>query len=252
MLETEALLFIAFAMFSAGLVKGLVGLGLPVISLGLMMLAIDLKQAIIIVLVPLLITNLWQGLVGGHMLFIIKRIWLMLSTGAIAIWLTVGFMLTVNTAILSIALGTILYCYGAYGLMNPQIRLPERTEIVFSPLAGTISGVIAGLTGSLSIPAVFYLHALEMSRHVLIQAMGIWFCLGSIILSAALDYHNALPMELSIISAGATGPALVGMELGRRMRHGLSEKLFQNLFFCILIMLGSYISLRNLVKFSTL
>ena len=86
MLGTEALLFIAFAMFSAGLVKGLIGLGLPAMSLGLMMLAIDLKQAIVVLLIPLLVTNLWQGFVGEHMLAIIKRLWLLLFFGAITIW----------------------------------------------------------------------------------------------------------------------------------------------------------------------
>ena len=252
MLGTEALLFVAFAMFSAGLVKGLIGLGLPAMSLGLMMLAIDLKQAIVILLIPLLVTNLWQGLVGGHMLAIIKRLWSLLFFGAMAIWISVGLMVTTDTTILSIALGIILFGYASYGLIMPQICFPKRLEPIISPLVGGISGTLAGLTGSLSVPAVLYMQALGMGRDALIQAMGIWFCLGSIMLSAALGGRSALPTDLAIISAGAVVPALIGMELGRRIRHGFSEKLFQKMFFSILLILGTYIAVRNSVKFLTL
>jgi len=252
MLGTEALLFVAFAMFSAGLVKGLIGLGLPAMSLGLMMLAIDLKQAIVILLIPLLITNLWQGLVGGHLLAIIKRLWLLLFSGAVAIWFSVGLMVRTDTAILSIALGIILFGYASYSLVMPQILLPRRLELKISPLVGGISGTIAGLTGSLSVPAVFYMQALGMGRDALIQAMGIWFCLGSIMLGAALGGRSALPTDLAIISAGAVVPAIIGMELGRRIRHEFSENLFQKMFFSILLMLGIYITVGNSIKFSTL
>jgi len=71
-------------------------------------------------------------------------------------------------------------------------------------------------------------------------------------LSAALGGRSALPTDLAIVSAGAVVPAMIGMELGSRIRHGFSEKLFKKFFFSILLLLGIYITLRNSIKFLAL
>jgi len=244
----EILFFVAFAMFAAGLVKGLTGLGLPAMSLGLMLLAVELKQAIVILLIPLIVTNTWQGVIGGHMREILARLWPMLVTGLLAIWFAVGVMVRTDAAVLTIVLGTILFSYSAYSLATPQIRPPGRWEPLLSPLAGAISGTIGGLTGSLAVPAVLYMQALGMSRDALIQAMGVWFSLASVALTVALGGRGALPTDLLIVSAGAVAPALVGMELGSRLRRRLPEHLFRRVFFGVLLLLGIYIGLRGYLQ----
>jgi uncharacterized membrane protein YfcA len=229
----EILFFVAFAMFAAGLVKGLTGLGLPAMSLGLMLLAVELKQAIVILLIPLFVTNIWQGVIGGHMREILARLWPMLVTGLLAIWFAVGVMVRTDAAILTVVLGTILFSYSAYSLATPQIRPPGRWEPLLSPLAGAISGTIGGLTGSLAVPAVLYMQALGMSRDALTVALG---------------GRGALPTDLLIVSAGAVAPALVGMELGSRLRRRLPEHLFRRVFFGVLLLLGIYIGLRGYLQ----
>lgn len=245
---TEILFFVAFAMFAAGLVKGLTGLGLPAMSLGLMLLAVELKQAIVILLIPLFVTNIWQGVIGGHMREILARLWPMFATGLLAIWFAVGVMVRTDAAILTIVLGSILFSYSAYSLATPQIRPPGRWEGLLSPLAGAVTGTIGGFTGSLAVPAVLYMQALGMNRDALIQAMGVWFSMASVALTVALGGRGALPPDLLIVSAGAVVPALVGMELGSRLRRRLPEHLFRRVFFGVLLLLGIYIGLRGYLQ----
>ena len=248
MLPTDILIFVAFAMFAAGVVKGLTGLGLPAMSLGLMMLAVDLKQAIVILLVPLFVTNIWHGVIGGQLRATLSRLWPLFSAGMVAIWFAVGVMINTDPAILTISLGIILFSYSAYSLATPQILSPGRWEPVLSPLAGALTGVIGGFTGSLAVPAVLYMQALGMSRDALIQAMGIWFSLGSVALTIALGGRGALPQDLVIVSAGAVVPAIVGMELGSRMRKRLPETVFRKVFFGALLLLGVYIATRGYLQ----
>jgi len=49
----------------AGTVKGLVGLGLPAISIALMSLYLPLPEAIALISLPTIFTNIWQASVGG-------------------------------------------------------------------------------------------------------------------------------------------------------------------------------------------
>ncbi len=244
----ETLAFIALAFLVAGVVKGLIGLGMPATSLGLMMLAIDLKQAIVILLVPLFVSNVWQGLAGRHLGAAVRRLWPLFIAGAMAIWFAVGIMIHANTAILTVVLGAILITYSAYSLATPQIKPPGRWEPLLSPVAGALTGMIGGLTGSMAVPAVLYMQALGMERAQLIQAMGIWFTLATVSLSVALGGRGALPAELAMVSAGAVIPAIAGMEIGRRLRERLAEELFRKVFFGVLLMLGVYIAARGIIQ----
>ena len=61
---TVAAVFAVFLV--AGGVKGLVGFGLPAVSLALLTLALDLTTAMVLVLVPSFVTNVWQAAAGGN------------------------------------------------------------------------------------------------------------------------------------------------------------------------------------------
>ena len=138
----EILAFVAGAFFIAGIVKGLTGLGLPAMSLGLLLLALELRDAMAILVIPLFATNIWQGVTGGHVRAMLTRLWPLFATGVIGIWFAVGVMVTTNPAILAIMLGIILAGYAAYSLSTPQIKPPGRWEIILSPLAGAITGIM--------------------------------------------------------------------------------------------------------------
>ena len=56
----------AFAL--AGFVKGVIGLGLPTVSIGLLGLLMTPAEAAAILVVPSLVTNIWQAAVGGGLI----------------------------------------------------------------------------------------------------------------------------------------------------------------------------------------
>ena len=67
MLTLELIIYVGFVYILAGFVKGVVGLGLPTISLALLAAVLGLKEAMVILLIPSLITNLVQALTGGRL-----------------------------------------------------------------------------------------------------------------------------------------------------------------------------------------
>ena len=92
MFELPALLAIAGTFLLAGTVKGVIGLGLPTVSLALLTVALDLPSAMALLLVPSFVTNLWQSLVGGNAKAIVLRIWpfLVMATGTV--WIGAAYM----------------------------------------------------------------------------------------------------------------------------------------------------------------
>lgn len=64
MLSVELIIYIFFVYILAGFVKGMVGVGLPTISLALLAIFLGMKEAMLILLAPSLITNIVQALAG--------------------------------------------------------------------------------------------------------------------------------------------------------------------------------------------
>ena len=121
----------------AGLVKGVIGLGLPTVSLALLTVAIDLPTAMALLLIPSFVTNIWQAFSGGNGKVILARIWPFLLMATITIWLGATALTRVNLSLLSILLGVLLIAYSATNLGGIQIMLKPRHETWVGLLAFT-------------------------------------------------------------------------------------------------------------------
>ena len=237
---TEAVL-ITSVFLVAGAVKGVTGLGLPAVALGLLTASIGIEAAMALMLAPSFVTNVWQALSGGNRLAVVKRIWLLLLLASLAIFPGVALAAQWNSEALAGILGGLLIAYGVLGLTRPAIRMPPDWERWAAPLTGCVNGILTGLTGSFMVPGVFYLQSLSLPRDQLVQAMGMLFTCSTVALALGLAAQGRLPAQIGISSMLAVLPALLGMVLGRRIRAHLSGARFQQIFFAALIALGTYI-----------
>jgi uncharacterized membrane protein YfcA len=225
----------------AGTVKGVIGLGLPTLGIGVLTAVIDLPTAMALILVPSLVTNLWQAVVGGHGKEILRRIWPFLLMATAMVWVGALALRRVDLTLLSAFLGVVLIAYAVLSLVGFRVSIDPRREAWAGPLLGAVNGVVTGMTGSFAVPGVLFLQAIGLSRDRLIQAMGILFTVSTLALAAALGGNEFLTVQLGLTSAAALIPALMGMLLGQRLRRRLPEPTFRRLFFIALFLLGAYI-----------
>ncbi len=244
---TSELAVITAVFLLAGSVKGIVGLGLPTVAIGLLTALIGLSEGIVLMVIPSLITNLWQAVVGGALLPILRRLWGLLVTVFIGAWFGVSLFGRSDTALLTALLGLLLCAYATYGLMTPKLPAPGRHEAWLSPVLGGVNGVLTGLTGTFFMPGLPYLQSLRFPRDVMVQAMGVLFLASTAALAVALSGHGRLDVEVGTVSALATLPALLGMVLGARIRRRLSEQRFRQVLLAALLLLGIYIAVSALV-----
>lgn len=241
MVETVTLLTIMGTFLIAGLVKGIIGLGLPTVSLAFLTVAIDLPTAMALLLVPSFVTNVWQAVVGGHGKSILQRLWPFLFMATATVWLGATALTRVDLAWLSALLGALLIVYAGVNLGGLRLTITPTHELWIGPLLGSANGILAGMTGSFVVPGVMFLQAVGLSRDALIQAMGILFTASTLALAVALQRNELLTLQQGTLSSAALIPAIVGMILGQRVRQRLSDRLFRTIFFCSLLALGAYI-----------
>lgn len=239
-LSLAGLSFVAAVFLLAGMVKGVVGLGLPTISMALLALAMPPAQAAALLVVPSLVTNLWQAGPFATLGALLRRLGGM-QAGVCVGTLAGAWMFGAPAGNWAVAaLGAALVAYAAWGLFGRAPRIAPSTQRWLGPLTGLITGLLTAVTGVFVIPAVPYLQALGLQKDELIQAMGLSFSVSTVALAAGLWLNGAYALGAAGAGALLLLPALAGMGLGTRLRRALSPAAFRTGFMASLLLLGLY------------
>jgi hypothetical protein len=236
----------------AGLVKGVVGLGLPTISMALLALMMPPAEAAALLVVPSLVTNVWQlrpWSTLGPMLRRLGPMQLGVCAGTLVGAWTMG---APAGAWAMVSLGVALVLYAGWALLGARLSVGLATERWFGPVVGALTGVVTAATGVFVIPAVPYLQALDLKSDGLIQAMGISFTVSTLALAAGLYFNARYSGGALATSMLLLLPAIAGMYAGEMLRQRLSPELFRRFFFGGLIVLGLYMIAKELVAYASM
>jgi uncharacterized membrane protein YfcA len=238
------LALISLVFLLAGLVKGVVGLGLPTVAVGLLGMMMAPREAAALLVVPSLVTNVWQLAAGPAAGALARRLWPMLA-GIAAGTIAGGLLLPASVSEDAVAaLGGALIMYAAAGLASFTLHVPPSGERAASPVVGLVTGAVTAATGVFVIPAVPYLQGLRLERDMLVQALGLAFTTSTLALAASLLLAGQFAPSAAGMSFYALVPALAGMLLGQWIRGRIRPELFRRCFFIGLLGLGLHLMLR--------
>jgi uncharacterized membrane protein YfcA len=241
------ILVVALIFALAGLVKGVTGMGLPTVAMGLLGLLMAPAEAAAVLVVPSLVTNVWQYVSGQHRLLVLRRIWPMLLMICLATSAGAGLIAGDGAERATLWLGAALIAYAATGLAKIRFSIPQSYERWLSPAIGAATGVVTGATGVFVIPAVPYLQALGFDTDDLVQVLGLSFTVSTVALAAGLFSHGAFHISAAGASTLCTLPALAGMGVGQTIRKAVNPATFRRLFLIGLLLLGGNLAARSLM-----
>lgn len=224
----------------AGMVKGVIGLGLPTFSMALLALWMPPAQVAALLVLPSLVTNVWQAGPRRTLGPLMRRL------GGMQVGVVLG---TVAGVLLwgppagrsgALLLGLALIAYAAWGLAGRPVRVPAAHEFWLGPLLGALTGLLTALTGVFVIPAVPYLQGLGLERHALVQAMGISFTSSTLALAMGLWWVGSYAPAGVMASLWMLPAALLGMAMGSWLRQRMPVPEFRRCFFAGLALLGAW------------
>jgi uncharacterized protein len=242
------LILIAFAFLLAGFVKGTLGLGLPTVSMGLLAVTMPPAQAISIVIVPAIVTNIWQTFVGPHLRDILKRLWPLMAGTVVGIWLNRGLLTGPYAPYGTVVLGLLLVIYAVVGLSRISFKVARRDEKWIGGIVGVVTGVISAATGVQVIPSMPFMQAIGMEKDELVQALGVFFTTATIALAFNLTAAGVLTAATALPGAVAMAASFIGMFIGQAVRSRLQPEAFRRWFLIAMILLGLYLAASALVK----
>lgn len=244
--EGVSLGLVAFVFLLAGLVKGVVGLGLPTVAIAVLAQLMPPAAAAGLLIVPSLLTNVWQARPFAKLGGLLRRI------GPMQLGVLVGTLATAwalgapagNWA--RVGLGVALLLYAGWGLVGARFVIAPDTERWLGPVTGLLTGAITAATGVFVMPAVPYLQSLGLQRPDLVQAMGVSFTVSTVALGIGLGWNGAFPPAVLGASTLMLAPAIAGMWLGQKLGERMSPEMFRKVLLWSLVVLGGQMVLRGL------
>ena len=236
--------FAAFSLFLAGLVKGVVGLGLPLVALPLLTMAIGLKPAVGLLVVPIFTSNLVQSFQGGQFVPTLRRFWPVFLP-------LIGFSMFSTQALVILPerylagfIGVAVISFPSITHFQPRVRISPKQERWIGALAGTVAGILGGATTFYGPPLMLFLAGLRLPKDGFVAAVSLLFLMGSIGLSAGLLSFGITAAGELPLSAAAALPVFVGLLAGQQVRRRLDERRFANLLLLVYLASGASFLLK--------
>lgn len=232
------MLVVAGAFILAGIAKGAIGIGLPPIAIGVMTLSLPLSDALAIMTIPTMLTNVWQAFAGRRFVPLLRRFGTMAAAAVVGV-IGIGALLgTLGKAGTLGWMGCLLVLYALIALFAWRPVMPRNAEPWLNPLIGLASGTVAGLTGMAAVPFLPYMQSLQISKDDLIQGLGILFLFIMTALAVALVRQDVFNTTNTIGGVAALIPTFIGVWIGQKVRHAASPETFRKIFLYGMLALG--------------
>lgn len=233
----DALMLVAVAFGAAGVVKGIVGGGLPAIAIPILAVAIEPAVAAALMLLPVMATNFWLVLQGGHLSVIVRRYGAVLGPVVLGSALGAQILIGLAPETMAIAIGVIVVVLSPLPLMPDRWVIPRPVRRWLNPVAGFAIGVLGGAT-VIWAPLIVYFIALRPPKDLFVATMGAVAICGMAPIFLGLAASKMLGANELVLSGLALIPTVLGMAIGIWLRNRIPPAWFQRVLFMALVVVG--------------
>ena len=242
--DPNLILIIILSIIAGGLMKGILGLGMPMVAVPVIAYFLPPTTAMMLLCFPILSTNFLQMQIQkglGSLRFLPLLVFLVIG-------LIVGGRLIVeielNTVSIIIAISIIfaaLVNFFGFRINNIDVKY----ERPITSILGFFSGILGGLSTFYGPPILTYLISVNLSKEFFIRTIATMYFIGSIPLYGSLLYHDLGTLNDLFVSLFLIVPALIGQYFGTKIRHKLSNEIFRKSILITLMILGLILLFKN-------
>jgi len=245
MLGSVIAALMAAVVLLAAFVKGAIGFGFPALGTPLLSLVVDVKTAVVVLILPNIVMDSIQFARRGTPLATVRRFWVLLAAGALGLVLGTRALVVLSPRAVTLILGAFVLGFVALSAAGRTPRVHPRWEPWLSAPAGLVAGVIGGVTNSPATVLVLYFQAIGLSKHEFLSSVAFTFLFYKLVQLGAVAWYGLLPWSLLWVSLALTAAGLVGFGVGLRAQDRLDQRGFNRAVLGFLAGLGAWLLLRG-------
>ena len=227
------------ALIIGGVVKGVVGLGLPIVTMAILLNFLPPLTVLGLLVVPIVITNLGLAVRSGNLMEPIRRFWLMIVLAIIFLFIGAEIIVNIETAVLFGILGCFVVLFSASNLMKPRVHpLKPETEKWAGPLAGALGGLLGGISTIWGPPMMMFFVMLKLDKDTFVRTVSLAWLILSIPLTIAYWRNGIFAGDVIGLSFAACVPGMIGIRIGENIREHIDQETFRKVMLVILLIIG--------------
>jgi len=243
-LGTGIFLWCGFALLMAGVVKGMLGIGVPVVSVSLLSLTISVPMAVSLLPIPILLSNLYQSLFGGHVRSTLRRFGPLIVTLVVGTFAGARMLKDIDQRILIGIVGGAVLAFAVSAHFPRYLHLGPRAEHRLGMPIGFLAGVLGGLTTFFGPPLIMFLFALNLERDEFVGTISTIYLCAAVPLAAALGMFGIMGTQEYLWSIAAAAPLFLGVLIGQWLRSRISQPAFRRGLLLMLLVVGVRLILK--------
>ncbi len=232
----------------AGLTKGVLGVGLPLLAVPLLSQLVPVPLAIVTLAVSQVLSNGFQAFQGGNFALVWRRFWSLFVALVAALFAGARLLVSLDHRVLGLILGTILLVLTLLNQIPRLFRIEVRHERLMSPLVGALAGFLGGVSSFYGPVLLMYMVALRLEKQFFISAVSTALVIGAVPLLISLILYGAMGRDGFILSALAVLPVFGGLLVGQAIQKRMPQEAFRKGIFVIMLIMGASLVLRAIFE----
>jgi uncharacterized protein len=237
-LGSGVLMWCAFALLMAGMVKGILGIGVPVVSVSLLSLVVTVPTAVSLLPIPILLANIWQSLHSGWFVSTLKRFGALIAALVVGTFVGAQLLVEIDQRILVGIVGVAVLTFAVSAHFPRHLHLSRRAERWLGVPIGFFGGLLGGMTTFFGPPVIMFLFALNLDKDAFVGTISTIYLCAAVPLAISLGLVGFMGTQEYVWSTIAAGPLLVGVLIGQWLRTRVSQSAFRRGLLLLLLVVG--------------
>ncbi len=238
-----------FTYFIAGTIKGVIGIGLPTTGIAILSFFVSPLTALGLNLMPMFITNFWQFFRAENHMKILKQYKFFASFMIIFILLTSFYAVSLGDNLIRFLFGTIVIFFVITNFFGFNPNIKSKNDTLMQVSFGSFSGFLGGATSLWAMPITFYLLMKNLTPKQFVDASGFFILVGCFPVTIGYVSTEVFKMEMIILGSTGSVLALIGFQLGEKLRDRINPKIFKRIVLIFFSLAGGKMIIQSIYNF---
>ena len=250
--SNEVALIVSLAFFVAGVVKGVIGIGLPTTAITIMTFFVSPLMALGLNLIPMTVTNIWQFSKADNPRELIKNYKYFAISLVVFILITSFYANQIGDNVVRLIFAVAVLLFVSLQIFGFNFKMNPKSDSLWQSSLGTLGGIFGGAASIWAVPVTMYLLMKNVKPKQFVDVSGFLIMIGCLPVSIGYIATGVFQPNMFIYGALGSVIGIVGFQIGEKLRNKVNAKTFKNLLLIFFSISAINMIIRSLLEYNIL